>query len=67
MSSLWPATLKSLDDSVAILSENVAKLAAAMPVDVEDVIAQVKAATKSGQTVRERLSSELPEASWAEP
>ena len=65
MSSLWPDALKSLNDSVAPLSENLAKLAAAKPVDIEEIIAQVKAANESARAVRERLSSELPEASWA--
>lgn len=64
MSSLWPSALKSFDDSLALLCENLEKLKAAKSVDIAEVIEQVKTAGQSAQIVREFLSSELPEALW---
>jgi len=64
MSSLCPAALQSLDDSLALLCESVEKLKAAKSVDIAEVIEQLKIAAESARIVRESVSSELPEASW---
>lgn len=64
MSSLWPSTIASLNDSLALLSESVGKLKAAKSVDVKQVIEQLKTAEESARNLRELISSEMPEASW---
>ncbi len=64
MSSFCPPVLKSLDDSLALLCESLGNLKAAKSVNIAEAIEQLKMAAESAQTVREFLSSELPEASW---
>jgi protein TonB len=64
MSSVWPSAFQSLDDSLALLSENLGKLTAARSVDVAEVIEQLEVAAKSAGLVRELVSSEMPEAEW---
>jgi hypothetical protein len=64
MISLWPSTITSLNDSLALLCESVDKLKAAKPVDIAEVSEQLKAAAESARNLRALVLSELPEASW---
>ena len=64
MDSSSSSTLQSLDDSLAVLAEQIEKLTAAKSVDVGEVIAQLNLAAKSAQIVRELVSAELPQATW---
>ena len=58
------SALASLDDSLALLSESLGELKAAKPVDIAEVIQQLKIASECARTVRELIWSELPEAAW---
>jgi len=64
MSTLWPSTIASLHDSLAVLYGSVGKLQAAKSVDVTEVIEQLKAAAESSRNLRALVLSEMPEASW---
>lgn len=64
MSSLWPSTISSLNDSLAVLYGSVGKLQAAKSVDIGEVIEQVKTAAESSRNLRALVLSELPEAAW---
>lgn len=64
MSSLWPSTISSLNDSLAVLYGSVGKLQAAKSVDISEVIEQVKTAAESSRNLRALVLSELPEAAW---
>ena len=54
----------SLDATLALLSESLGKLKAALAVDMAEVAGQLKMAAVSARIVRESVWSELPEASW---
>jgi hypothetical protein len=64
MSSLWPATISSLNDSLAVLYDSVAKLKAAKSVDIAEVIEQLKTAAESSRNLHSLVLSEVPDASW---
>ncbi len=64
MDAIWFSTIKSLDTSLAQLRANVAKMNAALPVDVSEILEQLKSADESAGTLRSLLHSELPSASW---
>jgi len=64
MSTTYPATLASLDDSLAQAHEGLRQLEAAKDVDLEEVIRQFKAAAESSRKLRALVASKLPETSW---
>jgi len=64
MISLWPSTISSLNDSLALLSESVEKLKAAKSVDIAEVTEQLRMAAESARNLRALVLSELPEAAW---
>jgi hypothetical protein len=64
MISLWPSTISSLNDSLAVLSGSVGKLKAAKSVDINEVVEQLKMAAESSRNLRALVLSEMPEASW---
>ncbi|MGA2905957.1 MAG: energy transducer TonB [Candidatus Korobacteraceae bacterium] len=64
MSSSWPSALAALDDSLSLPCASVGELKAAKPVDVEEVIQQLKMAAESAHDLRALISSELPGATW---
>jgi protein TonB len=64
MSSIWPSALGSLDDSLTLPYESVVKLKAANPVNIDEIIQQLKAAAECGTRLRASISAELPDASW---
>jgi|SRR5271157_2990567 len=64
MISLWPATIASLNDSLAVLYEMLGSLKAAKSVDLAEVIEQLKTAAESSRNLRDLVLSEMPEASW---
>jgi hypothetical protein len=64
MSSLWPSTIASLDDSLDLLSESLEKLKAAKSVNISEVIEQLKTAAESARNLSALVSAELPEATW---
>jgi|SRR5271166_2905817 len=64
MISLWPSTITSLNDSLAVLYESVEKLKAAQSVNIEEVIEQLKIAAESSRDLHDSVLSEMPEASW---
>lgn len=64
MISLWPSTISSLNDSLAVLYGSVGKLQAAKSVDISEVIEQLKTAAESSRNLRALVLSEMPDASW---
>ena len=64
MTSLWASTVASLDDALALLSDNVARLQAAKPTDLAEIMEQFQRAVESGRMLRELVSAEMPEAAW---
>ena len=64
MSSLWPSTITSLKDTLTLLGESVEKLKAAKPVDIAEVIEELKMAAESARNLRALVLAELPEAAW---
>lgn len=64
MISLWPSTITSLNDSLAVLYENVEELRAAKAVNIAEVIEQLKTAAESSRNLRTLILSELPHATW---
>jgi hypothetical protein len=64
MSSLWPSTITSLNDSLAALHGSLGKLKSAKSVEVTEVIEQLKAAAECSRNLRALVLAELPEASW---
>jgi hypothetical protein len=64
MISLWPSTIASLNDSLALLYESVGELEAAKPVDIPEVVEQLKMAAESARNLRALVLSELPDATW---
>ena len=60
----YPSALASLDDSLAQAHEGLRQLEAAKSVDLEQIIAQFKAAAESAHKLRDLVSSRLPETSW---
>jgi hypothetical protein len=64
MISLWPSTISSLNDTLALLSESVEKLRAAKPVDITAVIDELKMAAESARNLRALVLAELPDAAW---
>ena len=64
MSSLCLSALASLDDSLALLHKRLGQLEAAKPVDIPEVIEQLKMAAESARITRQLIWSELPQASW---
>lgn len=64
MISLWPSTISSLNDSLAMLSDSVEKLKAAKSVDITEVTEQLKMAAESARNLRALVLAELPEAAW---
>ncbi|MFZ0914211.1 MAG: hypothetical protein WBQ76_16130 [Candidatus Korobacteraceae bacterium] len=64
MSSLWPSTITSLNDTLTLLGESVEKLKAAKPVDIAEVIEELKMAAESARNLRALVLAELPEAAW---
>jgi hypothetical protein len=64
MISLWPSTINSLNDTLAMLAESVEKLRAAKSVDIAEVIDELKMAAESARNLRALVLAELPEASW---
>ncbi|MGA2905958.1 MAG: hypothetical protein ABSD98_19195 [Candidatus Korobacteraceae bacterium] len=64
MSSLWPSTISSLDDSLALLSESLEKLKAAKSLNISEVIEQLTTAAESARNLSALVLAELPEATW---
>ena len=64
MSSSWHSTRTSLDNSLVLPCESLEKLRAVKPVNLAEVIKQVKLAAESAQNLRALISAEMPEASW---
>jgi len=64
MIPLWPSTIASLDDSLTLLSESLEKLKAAKPVNITEVIEQLKTAAEAARNLRALVSAEMPEATW---
>jgi len=64
MIPLWPSTIASLDDSLTLLSDSLEKLKAAKPVDITQVIEQLKTAAEAARNLRALVTAEMPEASW---
>ena len=64
MSSLWPSTITSLNDTLTLLGESVEKLKAAKPVDIAEVIEELKMAAESARNLRALVLAEIPEAAW---
>jgi len=64
MSPLWPSTIASLDDSLTRLSDSLEKLKAAKPIDITEVIEQLKTAAEAARNLRALVTAEMPEASW---
>ena len=64
MISLWPSTISSLNDSLALLCDSVEKLKAAKSVDIAEVTEQLRMAAESARNLRALVLSELPEAAW---
>jgi protein TonB len=64
MTSLCLSALASLDDSLALLHKRLGQLEAAKPVDLPEVIEQLKMAAESARIARQLIWSELPQASW---
>jgi hypothetical protein len=64
MNSLWPPALASLDDSLTLPSEGLAKLNASLSINIAEVTEQLTRAAESARVVRELVLSELPGASW---
>lgn len=64
MISLWPSTITSLNDSLALLDDSVEKLKAARSVDIAEVTEQLKSAAESARNLRALVLSELPDAAW---
>src|ERR1700678_4022218 len=64
MIPLWPSTISSLNDSLAVLYGSVGKLQGAKSVDISEVGEQRKTAAESSRNLRALVLSEMPEASW---
>jgi len=64
MISVWPSTISSLNDSLAVLNGSVEQLKAAKLVEIAEVAEQFKTAAESAQSLRTLILSELPKASW---
>ena len=64
MIPLWPSTIASLDDSLTLLSDSLEKLKAAKPVDITEVIEQLKTAAEAARNLRALVTAEMPDASW---
>jgi len=64
MTPTWPSALASVDDSLAVLCDSLEKLEAAEPIDVTEVVRQLRKAVESSQQLRELVLSERPDASW---
>src|SRR5215831_11546307 len=64
MSSMWPSTITSLNESLAALHGSIGKLKAAKSVDVNEVVEQLKQAAECSRNLRALVLTELPEASW---
>jgi hypothetical protein len=64
MSSLWPSTITALNDSLALLCGSVEKLKAVQPVDIPNVIEQLKTAAESARNLHALVVAEMPGASW---
>jgi hypothetical protein len=64
MVSLWPSTINSLNDSLTALHGSLGKIKAAKPVEIAEVIDQLKNAAESSRNLRALVLAELPEASW---
>jgi hypothetical protein len=64
MISLWPSTIASLNDSLALLYESVGELEAAKSVDVAEIVEQLKMAAEAARNLRALVLSEIPDASW---
>lgn len=64
MYSLWPHTHESLDNSLALFAEGLGKLKAAQPVDITEVVEQLKAAAEAARNLRSLVLSTKPDASW---
>jgi len=60
MIPLWPSTIASLDDSLTLLSESLEKLKAAKPVNITEVIEQLKTAAEAARNLRALVSAEMP-------
>jgi len=66
MSSPCPSALASLDESLALAYESLRKLEAAESVDVTELVRQIEDAEGASRKLRALLSSEHPDASWAD-
>jgi len=64
MIPLWPSTIASLDDSLVLLSDSLEKLKAAKPVNITEVIEQLKTAAEAARNLRALVTAEMPEAVW---
>ena len=64
MISLWPATITSLNDSLAALYGAVGQLKAAQSINIAEVIEQLETAAESSRNLRSLVLAEMPEASW---
>ncbi len=64
MISQWPSTVASLNDSLAVVYGSLGKLQAAKPVDVAEVVEQLKTAAESSRVLRTLVLAEMPGASW---
>ncbi len=64
MSTMWPSTIASLHDSLAVLYGSVGKLQAAKSVDITEIIEQLKTAAETSRNLRALVLSEMPDAAW---
>jgi len=64
MTSMWPIAVASLDDTLALLRDNVERLKSAQAADIPEMLEQLKSAAASAHAVRELISADLPEACW---
>ncbi|HLI02944.1 MAG TPA: hypothetical protein VKU93_01630 [Terracidiphilus sp.] len=61
---MWPSTISSLNDSLAVLYGSVGQLKAAKAVDLAELMEQLKTAAESSRNLRALVLTEMPDASW---
>jgi len=64
MTQLWHSTRAALDDSSALLWKSFEQLKAAKPVEMTDVVEQLKVVSESARNLRALIASEAPDAAW---
>jgi len=64
MSSISPSALAPLNDGLTLFCESLGRLKTGQPVNVEEVIEQLKMAAESSRNLHDSVLSEMPEACW---